>query len=350
MDNAKNRAAYMTAVREMELRVIEMPAAGPGEVVLRTEYVGVCGSDVHFFASGQRRGKPFALPFILGHECSGTVVEVGKGVEHLAVGDRITIEPQQTCGHCRPCKTGRYNMCAEVAFPSVPPHDGMLRNYMTFPAHLCYRLPDAVSTQDGALIEPLAVGLEAAKRGEVGLGTTVAILGSGCIGLTTLLACKASGASRIIVADLHQKRLDRALEMGATAVVNAQACDAVEAIREMLGGEGPDVVFETAGNKVTAAQAGKLVGRCGIVVMVGNVNGDTPFDFMDLMYKEGEIRTIYRYKNNFPVALAAVAEGKIAIDKIISHSYCFSDTQQAFTDALEKPENQIKSVIRMNED
>ncbi len=347
MATLKNRAAYMTAVGKMELREIETPAPGPCEVLLRTEYVGVCGSDVHFFESGVRRGKPFALPFILGHECSGTVMEVGAEVRHLQKGDRVTIEPQQTCGQCKPCKSGRYNMCADVKFPSVPPYDGMLRNYMTFPAHLCYRLPDAVSTRDGALIEPLAVGLEAAKRGEVELGKTVAILGSGCIGLTTLLACKARGASRIIVADLYPNRLEKARAFGATDVVCAADGDTTEQIWKLLGGEGPDVVFETAGSRVTATQSGKLVGRCGVIVMVGNINGETPMDFIDLMYKEGEIRTIYRYKNNFPTAIAAVAEGKIDISGIISHSYDFDQIVKAFEDVRKNRENVTKAVIKM---
>lgn len=168
-----NRAAYMTAVKKMEIREIPMPEAAEGEIVLRVEYVGVCGSDAHFFESGERKGKAFGLPFILGHECAGTVVSVGKDVKNVKQGDRVCFEPQITCGTCAYCRSGHYNMCPDVHFPSVPPYDGMLRDYVTIPAHLAYRLPDNVSTREGALIEPLAVGLSAAERGEVSLGKTV---------------------------------------------------------------------------------------------------------------------------------------------------------------------------------
>ena len=210
MGNNVNRAAYMTAVKKMEIREIPLPEVGADEIVLKVEYVGVCGSDAHFFESGERKGKAFDLPFVLGHECAGTVTQVGANVKHLAVGDRVCFEPQITCGTCSYCRSGHYNMCPDVRFPSVPPYDGMLRDYVAIPAHLAYLLPENVSTMEGALIEPLAVGLSAAERGDVSLGQTVVILGAGCIGLVTMMACKARGASKVILCDLFPKRLEKA--------------------------------------------------------------------------------------------------------------------------------------------
>ena len=128
--NAVNRAAYMTAVKKMEIREIPLPEARPDEIVLKVEYVGVCGSDTHFFESGMRKGKVFDLPFILGHECAGTVTQVGKNVTNLVAGDRVCFEPQITCGNCIYCKSGHYNMCPDVKFPSTPPYDGMLRDVL----------------------------------------------------------------------------------------------------------------------------------------------------------------------------------------------------------------------------
>lgn len=342
-----NRAAYMTAVKQIDIRQIPMPTAGAGEIVLKAEYVGVCGSDAHFFESGQRKGKQFDLPFILGHECAGTVAQTGKDVTGVQVGDRVCFEPQITCGICSYCRSGRYNMCPEVRFPSVPPYDGMLRDYAAIPAHLAYRLPDHVSTMEGALIEPLAVGLSAAERGEVSLGKSVVILGAGCIGFVTMMACKAMGASKVILCDLFPKRLEKALELGADAIIHAGEEDVQARVMELTDGTGADVVFETAGNVHTAAQTSDLVRRCGIVVMVGNINGETPYRFMDLMYKESEIRTIYRYRNNFETAIRAVASGSIDVKQIVSHQFDFQDVQKAFENSLYNRQNVVKAVIKL---
>lgn len=341
-----NRAAYMTAVKKIEFRQLPMPEAGPGEIVLHVEYVGICGSDAHFFESGERKGKPFALPFMLGHECAGTVVGIGQGVTSLREGDRVCFEPQITCGTCAYCRSGRYNLCPDVKFPSVPPYDGMLRDYAAIPAHLAYKLPENVSTMEGALIEPLAVGLAAVERGDVSLGQDVVILGSGCIGLVTMMACKARGAGKVIVCDLFDKRLEKALELGADAVINASDEDVAARVLELTDGKNADVVFETAGNRHTAAQTSDLVARGGIVVLVGNINGETPYRFMDLMYKESEIRTIYRYRNNFATAIRAVANGRIDVKKIVSHQFSFEDIQAAFDSALYDRQNVIKAVIK----
>ena len=238
-------------------------------------------------------------------------------------------------------------MCPDVVFPSTPPYDGMLSDYVAIPAENAYKLPDEVSTKEGALIEPLAVGLSAAEKGEVTVGKTVVILGAGCIGLVTMMACKAMGASRVIMSDLYPKRLANALRLGADVVINAAEEDAIQRVMELTGGEGADVVFEVASNPVTAAQTVDMVRRCGIVVMVGNINEKTPYRFMDLMYREGQIRTIYRYCNNFNTALQAVASGRIDIKGIISHEFDFSNVQDAFDESMNNRQNVIKAVIKL---
>lgn len=343
----QNSAAYMTAVQKIEIRDCPMPTVADGEVLLEVAYVGVCGSDVHFFESGKRKDQDIPLPFILGHEASATVVSIGKGVSGLKPGDRVVIEPQKTCGICEFCRSGHYNMCPDVVFPSVPPNDGMLRRYFAFPAHLCYKLPDSVSLLEGALVEPLAVGLSAADRGNVQLGQTVVILGMGAIGLTTLLACKARGASKIIAIDIFQNRLDCALKFGADYALNVSQTDAVAEVMRLTDGFGAEVVFETAGSQKTAAQAAMYLKRCGTIVMVGNVNGETPIRFMDLMYKEGEIRTIYRYKNNFKTAISAIASGNINVKGMVSKVFPFDETHDAFMCALKDKMSVVKLVVEI---
>ena len=345
MSIQKNQAVFMTAVQELQIRDCEMPVLSPDEVLLEMEYVGVCGSDVHFFESGMRKGKEIPLPFILGHEGSGVVVAAGKDVKKLSVGDSVAIEPQQTCGTCYYCKSGHYNMCPDVKFPSVPPYNGMLRKYFKFPAHLCFKLPDNVSLLEGSLIEPFAVGLSAAERGEVHIGQTVVILGMGAIGLTTLFACKAMGVPEIIAIDLFQNRLDCAKEFGATHIINTSETDAIAEVGRLTRNIYADVVFETAGSPKTAAMTEKLLKRCGIIVMVGNVNGQTPYEFMDLMYKEGEIRTIYRYKNNFDKALSLVSSNSVDLKKMVTEIYPFGKAQKAFERSISDKQNVVKIVI-----
>lgn len=342
-----NRAAYMTAVQKIELRDCPMPELSPEDALLEIAYVGVCGSDLHFFESGERKGRAFALPFLLGHEASAVVSAVGKAVTGLSPGDRVVIEPQKTCGTCEFCRSGHYNMCPDVAFPSVPPHDGMLRRYMAFPARLCRRLPDAVSLLAGTLAEPLAVGLSAADCGNVTVGQTAVILGVGPIGLMTLLACKARGVSRIIAVDLFESRLEKALSLGADHALNAREGDAAAEVMRLTENLGADVVFETAGNSKTAAQAVDYLKRCGTIVLVGNVNGETPVRFMDLMYKQGQIKTIYRYTSHFQTAVSVLASGGVDTDKIISRVFPFEQTQDAFACASRDKTSVVKVAVEV---
>ena len=198
------KGAFMRGTNNMVLKEIPVPEVGEKEVLVSLEYVGICGSDVHYFHNGNCGAYKVDLSedFMLGHECAGTVVEVGAGVTDLKVGDRVALEPGITCGKCEACKSGHYNLCPDVVFLATPPVQGCNEEYIAFPADMCFKLPENVSTKEGALIEPLSVGFYAAEQGAVNTGDTVIILGAGCIGLVTLLACKAHGAGQIIVADL----------------------------------------------------------------------------------------------------------------------------------------------------
>lgn len=343
------KVAAMTAVRKTEIQIRPVPEIGPDEVLLRMAFVGICGSDAHYYASGERKGVVFDLPFILGHEASGVVVKAGSRVTNLKIGDRVCLEPQKTCGKCIFCKSGHYNMCPHVSFPSVPTQeDGMLREFFAFPADLCHKLPDNVSLEEGALIEPLAVGLSATEKGNVSLGQTVVILGMGTIGLVTLLSAKARGASRVIAVDLFDNRLALAKSFGADYTINGTS-DPVAEVMRITDGMGADVVFETAGSSFTAAQSVSYIKNCGKVVLVGNINGKTSLDLLDLMYREGSISTIFRYVNHFPIAINAVASGAIDVKKLISAVYPFAETGQAFERAIEDKAGVVKVLIRIGD-
>ena len=343
----RNIAAVMTDIRTFEYQERPMPVVAAGEVGIAVRDVGICGSDMHFFNGDAQKIFPNALPFILGHECGGVVYEVGAGVTDLKVGDRVAIEPGIPCGTCEFCRSGRYNLCRKVRFLATPPYSGGLQNYISYPAHMVYRLPEGMTMMEGALLEPLSVGLHAARRGEVELGSSITILGGGCIGLCTLLAAKAMGAGRCIVADIVDSHLDKALELGATDVVHSGRENAVEKIAELTNGEGTDVVFETAGIAATAAQTSYIVKRGGTIVMVGNVFGDVPFSFRNIYVKEAQVRGVFRYHSTYPMAIEAVMSGKIDIRKIVTGVFDFEHASEGFVQALDHKDQCNKNVIHI---
>lgn len=345
-----NRAAYMVAKNRMEIREVPMPVPGEKEVLVKLEYVGICGSDVHYYEHGRIGGFVVEGDFILGHECAGTVVETGVQVTHLRVGDRVALEPGVTCGECEYCKTGRYNLCPEVKFLATPPYHGCFSNFIAYPENMAFRLPENISSREGALIEPLAVGLEAADQGGVELGSSVVILGAGCIGLTALLACRARGATDITVVDVLENRLKKAEELGADHVVQAGTCDTVESVLALTGGRGADVVLETAGSVRTTQQTVDLVKRGGTIVLVGMAPQDSfEFDFAKLMGKVAQIKPIFRYKNRYPTAISALAKGLIQVSGIVTDEYPFERIGEAFDLNITDKQNVVKAVIKMDE-
>ena len=181
--NGTMKTAVMTGISQVEIQQRPIPVPADDEELVKVEYVGICGSDLHYYESGRIGIFIVEPPFVLGHEAGGTVVEVGAGVKDLKVGDRVALEPGKTCGHCEHCKEGKYNLCEDVIFFATPPVDGVFQEYVAHEAGLCFRLPDNMSTMEGALIEPLAVGMHAANQGEAHLGQTAVVTGAGCIGL-----------------------------------------------------------------------------------------------------------------------------------------------------------------------
>lgn len=328
----------------------EMPSAGKKQVVVKLEYCGICGSDMHFFQNGAIGTRKAPPNFVLGHETAGTVVEVGEDVTTLKVGDRVALEPGIPCGECEFCMTGKYNLCPEVRFmaAAMPPTDGALRKYIAYPEKWCFKLPDNVSTMEGSMIEPLAVGMHAAARGEVALGKTVCIIGVGTIGFMTMLACKAMGASRIIVSDALSNRLEIAEQFGADVTINAKEEDTEARILEETGGLGCDVVFEAAGSPFTLAATWKYVKRGGVIVNVGNAGGEVPYLFGELARKEADIRHVWRYRHIYPTAIDAVSRGIIPLKEIDPAIFPFEKAEEAFVFAFEQRSKVLKTIIKID--
>ncbi len=344
----KNRAAYMTGIKQIEIRDIEVPKLKDKDVLVKLEYVGICGSDVHYLEHGKIGDFIVNGDFILGHECSGTVVEIGSGVQNLKVGDKVALEPGITCGQCEFCKTGRYNLCPDVEFLATPPYHGSLMNYIAFPENMCFKLPENISTKEGALVEPLAVGLHAAMQGNVKLGDSVVILGAGTIGLVTLLACKAYGATEITIVDVIPKRLEYAKKLGATATINAAEADVFAEIDKMTNKKGVDIVIETAGSARTISQTPYLIKNGGTIVLVGLAPQDIiEFNFAKIMAKEAQIKSVFRYRNIYPTAIKAIAKGMIDITGIVTHEFEFDETAKAFDYVINNKQDVVKAVIKI---
>ena len=344
----KNMAAYMTALRKIEFREVPMPNVGAEEVLVKIEYVGICGSDMHYLERGRIGDFVVQGDFILGHECAGSVVSVGTDVKKLKVGDKVALEPGLTCGKCEFCTGGKYNLCREVVFLATPPHHGCFQNYLAYPENMAFKLPDGTGSKEGALVEPLAVGIHAARQAGVGLGSSAVVLGAGCIGLVTLLACKAYGATDITVVDVLPKRLECAKKLGATRVINAREQDTVAEIMGLTDGAGVDAVFEAAGTAATVAQTADLVKAGGSVVLVGlSPQDEITYNFAKLIRKEARIETVFRYRNIYPDAIAGIAAGLIDVSGIVSHEFDFADINAAFDYAIEHKDDVVKAVVRM---
>lgn len=347
-----NRTAFLTDIQTIEIKKTSIPQIKDDEVLVKMEYCGLCGSDVEFFTRGCVGTTKATMPFVLGHEVSGIIEKVGDSVSNVKEGQQVVIEPGVPCGSCEYCRQGRYNICKSMKFLSSPPYDGFFSKYVAVPARTVSLIPEGVSLKTAALVEPLAVGMHAAKLGEVKTPKTVVILGGGCIGLCTLLSCKQLGATKVIVSDLFQKRLDVAKELGADEVVNASECNSVEKILELTDGEGADVVLETAGSKITASQTTKLLRRGGNIVIVGNVLGDIPINFRDIARGEGTIKVARRYCNDFEICLGAIQNAGIPAEKlelIVDKVYDFEEVQQAFITAMADKQNITKVVVKISD-
>lgn len=343
-----NKAALLLENRKIKIGDSDMPDLRPGYVKVKVEYCGICGSDVHFYSYGEPE-FPDVYPFILGHEFAGTVVEVDDEVTDLKVGDRVCVEPGTFCGKCEWCKKGKYNLCKNMEFLSAPRTLGAMREYITHPAELCFKLPDHVSSLEGALVEPLAVGMSSVIRSGIHVGDSAVVLGSGCIGLVTIMSLKAAGVTDITAVDLYDIRLKKALELGATRAINTKDKDAVAEILKYYDGIGPDYVFETAGSRYTAESSVYICKKGGTIMQVGNVVGETSMNLQKMCDKELTLMTTFRYRNAYPVCIDAIAAGRIHVKDIISKIYPFDAAMQVFEDCINNKQTMVKAVLKVSE-
>ena len=350
----KNSEAILVTPKHFEIQECPMPEPKDNEILMKVEYVGMCGSDIHGFEFG-----PFIPPkdpnqkIGLGHEVAGEVVKVGAKVTKFKPGDKVLIEPGVPDDSCEYCREGRYNICPAVDFMATQPnYKGALCQYMTDPEEWTYHVPEGMTTMEAALVEPAAVGMHAAILGEARLGKSIVILGAGTIGLMVLQACLSLGATDITVVDVMQKRLDLALKLGAKRVINGKEQNTVEVLRseELYGDHGVELVFECAGAVFTAQQAVEIVSRGGKIMMVGTQSNPVPINFLKIN-REVTIQTSFRYCNNYPQTIEAIATGKFNVKDMVTHVYDYKDVQKAFEEAIDpvKKCDMIKGVVKVAE-
>lgn len=346
--DGKMKVAVMLGIGKMGFEERDIPKVKEDEVLVKLEHVGICGSDLHYYETGAIGEYIVKPPFVLGHEPGGTVVEVGKNVKHLKAGDRVALEPGKSCGYCEFCKTGRYNLCPEVIFFATPPVDGVFQEYVAHTADLCFKLPDNVSTLEGALIEPLAVGFHAAMQGGARVGQTAVVMGAGCIGLVSMMALKAMGVSKVYVVDIMEKRLQKALELGADGVINGSKTDVEEVVRKLTEGTGCDLVIETAGTQVTTIQAMHMAKKGATIVLVGySRSGEMTLPMSLALDKELTFKTVFRYRHIYPMAIDAVAAGKVNLKGIVTNIFELNEVQKAMDYSINNKADIVKAVIHI---
>lgn len=344
----KMKVAVMNGIGQMGFIEKEVPQPKANEILVKLEYVGICGSDLHYYETGRIGDYIVEPPFVLGHEPGGVVVKVGEDVKHLSVGDKVALEPGKTCGHCEFCKTGRYNLCPDVIFFATPPVDGVFQEYVCHEANLCFKLPENVSTIEGSLIEPLAVGFHAAIQGQAQAGQTAVVMGAGCIGLVTMMALKAMGVSNVYVVDIMEKRLEKALELGATGVINSKETDPVEMIMKLTNGKGCDLAIETAGAEITTIQCINMAKKGTNVVLVGYSKiGEMTLPMSLVLDKELTFKTVFRYRHIYPMAIEAVANGKVNLKGIVTDEFTLDEVQKAMDYSVNNKSDIVKAVIKI---
>lgn len=339
MPSKPNQAFVLRAPNQAKLEPYEMPGdPGPDEVLCRTLAVGICGSDIHYWRDG--KVGTFILgnePFVLGHETAAEIVRCGKNVLHLKPGDRVAVEPTVSCGDCDYCLNDQYNLCPQITCHATPPIDGTLQHYFIHTAKYCFKVPEKLTNDECAMMEPLAVAVHACQRVNITKKSNILITGAGPIGLLILQVAKAYGANRVVITDINEERLNFAKELGADETILIQRENSeeknVQIIRDRFNQIGSDIAFECSGVGVNFRLiifASKPGGTC---MFVGMGPSELQLPVAAAAFREIKIYGSLRYKGCFPIAIDLVANGQVNLQKMATHHFDFAETLKAFETA-----------------
>jgi len=347
------KAARWHGPRDIRIEDVEPRVLSAGEVRIRVDYTGICATDLHEYTHGPqfiptkphpRTGR--CAPVTMGHEFTGVVVDAGKAVKHLKPGDRIVGEASLPCYDCDNSKRGEFILCRSAAYLGFA-WDGAFADSCTVPAVICHKVPDNLSSEDAVLIEPLASGMHAVRRGRMLQGESVAIIGTGTIGLCTLLCARAAGASRIFAVDKIASKRALAKKLGAEEAIDPSVTEPVECIRELTGGRGVDLAFECVGSMPTVSTATRSTQVQGRTVVVGVQVEDKPFSFLDMLVNERELIGTAGYFGEFEMCMALVGDGRINVKPLVSAWIGLDDIVKKGFEPFASPDNEnIKIVVK----
>lgn len=333
------RAAVLRGPRDLVVEQRPKPSPGPSEVLVEVRSVGVCGSDTHYYEHGRIGRFVVEAPLVLGHEASGVITEVGAGVPKDRVGQRVSIEPGVPDLTCAQCLAGRYNLCPGMRFFATPPIDGALAESVVVHEAFAHPVPDSMSDDAAALLEPLSVGVWANRKGRVTAGSRVLVTGAGPIGLVAVQTALAFGATEVVVSDVNPRRLALAERLGATRVLDARS-DRLSDLEVA-----PDVLLECSGNAGATLEGLAVLDRAGRAVLVGMGSDELSLPVPMMQERELEITGTFRYAGTWPTAIALVNSGRVDLDRLVTGTYGLEQSADALTVTRRDPEA-VKVMVR----
>lgn len=352
------KAALWYGIKDVRLENIEEPKVTKGNVKIKVKWCGICGSDLHEYLGGPifiPTDKPHPIskevaPVVLGHEFSGEIVEIGEGVTNLNIGDRVAVEPIVACGTCPACQEGKYNLCSSLGFHGLCGGGGGFAEYTVFPAKFVHKIPDGLSFEKAALIEPIAVAIHSLRVGKFMTGQSAIVLGAGPIGLATIEALKAAGASLVIVMQRKSVRQEYALRAGADIVIDPTEVNVAEEVKRLTGGIGADISFETTGAKIGFDTGIESIKYNGTMVVTSIWEKEISINPNTFIFSEKTIVGTIAYRNEFPATMAQMNDGRIKVDGYITKKISLDDIVEEGFGALTGPEKKKHVKILVTPD
>lgn len=347
------KAARWYNAKDIRVETVEEPVIAPGKVKLKVHWTGICGSDLHEYAAGPifvPVEEPHFVsgekaPIVMGHEFSGEVTEVGEGVTKVKVGDPVVVEPILSCGECAPCRKGKYNLCDHLGFHGLSGGGGGFAEYTMVDEHMVHKMPEGLSYEQGALVEPAAVALHAVRLSKLKAGDKAAVFGAGPIGLLVIEALRAAGAAEIYAVELSPERAAKAKELGAREVINPKETDPVARLQELTGG-GVDVAFEVTGVPAVLQQTIDSTSFEGETIIVSIWETDAPIQPNNIVLRERTVKGIIAYRDIFPAVMDLMQQGYFQADQLVTKRIGLDDVVTEGFEALMKEKNQVKILVK----
>jgi (R,R)-butanediol dehydrogenase/meso-butanediol dehydrogenase/diacetyl reductase len=347
------KAARWHAAKDIRVEDIDEPQVTPGDIKIKVAWTGICGSDLHEYLAGPifvpvGENHPLShdkAPITLGHEYCGEVVELGEGVDDIAIGDRVAVEPIFSCGQCAPCREGLYNLCEDLGFVGLSGGAGGFAAFSVVPARMAHKMPDALSMEQGALVEPAAVALHAVRVSTIKAGDTAAVFGAGPIGLMLVEALRAAGAGQIYVVEPSKERRAKAMELGATRALDPTDGDVVAEIRALTG-SGVDVAFEVTGVPQVLAQVINATRYEGQTLIVSIWEQEASFQPNTIVLRERQIKGTIAYRNVYPAVMELMTRGYFQAENLVTKRIEIDDIVAEGFDVLSSEKSQIKILVK----